>query len=339
MDNNHARVSIVVPVYNAERYLNRCIGSILAQTFADFELLLIDDGSTDRSGQVCDEYAQKDSRIRVFHTPNKGVSAARNLGIGEASANWITFIDSDDWVECGFIDSLMERLPTKGIVIQRMVCDTNNPSGSTKASSLYFSQYKDAIIKKEQIPDSIVKFKLLNDGYIMAKLYDKRLITNNNIKFCEDLDLFEDLIFLRTYLCSANEIIICHNHNYHYTRQSSISLSHKKHYAEEYLRAAEILIDIFGKLASIYPMHDEQYLKEMFTMHGLSQIVSACSNANANNYKEVFNEARARKSLFKKYYVPRHLYHKLFSKMLLCKWMPDTFLYNSMRLLLNLSRR
>ena len=95
------KISVIVPVYNVEPYLRLCVNSILNQTFTDFELLLIDDGSTDYSGEICDEYASMDSRVKVFHTTNRGVSAARNLGINKASAEWITFVDSDDWMEKG----------------------------------------------------------------------------------------------------------------------------------------------------------------------------------------------------------------------------------------------
>lgn len=90
-------VSIIVPVYNAEKYLSRCVDSILSQTMKDFELLLIDDGSQDESGRICDEYSEKDARVRVFHKPNGGVSSARNLGIDHAKGKYIIFIDSDDY--------------------------------------------------------------------------------------------------------------------------------------------------------------------------------------------------------------------------------------------------
>ncbi len=90
------KISIIVPVYNVEQYLPRCLDSILAQTFIDFEVLLVDDGSKDRSGAICNEYAAKDHRIRVFHQPNGGVSFARNVGLDNARGEWITFSDSDD---------------------------------------------------------------------------------------------------------------------------------------------------------------------------------------------------------------------------------------------------
>ena len=94
---NIPQISVIVPVYNVEKYLSRCIESILSQTFTDFELLLIDDGSTDRSGEICDEYAKKDARIRVFHKENSGVSAARNLGLDNAKGELVLLIVMIGW--------------------------------------------------------------------------------------------------------------------------------------------------------------------------------------------------------------------------------------------------
>ena len=109
------KISVIVPVYNTEKYLHRCIDSILAQTFTDFELLLIDDGSKDNSGAICDEYAAKDSRVRVFHKENGGVSSARNLGLDNVRGEWVTFVDSDDWVEKEYIELFVKNIDDLGI--------------------------------------------------------------------------------------------------------------------------------------------------------------------------------------------------------------------------------
>lgn len=93
------KISIIVPVYNVEKYLRKCIDSILNQTFKDFELILIDDGSTDESGKICDEYNLKDNRIKVIHKENGGLSSARNAGLDIAQGEYIGFVDSDDWIE------------------------------------------------------------------------------------------------------------------------------------------------------------------------------------------------------------------------------------------------
>lgn len=106
------KISVIIPVYNVEKYLCRCVDSVLLQTFIDFELILIDDGSPDNCGSICDEYAQRDKRVFVIHTENKGVSSARNTGIEWALSNsdsqWITFIDSDDWVHPRYLEVLLE---------------------------------------------------------------------------------------------------------------------------------------------------------------------------------------------------------------------------------------
>lgn len=100
------KVSIIIPVYNATQHLNQCLDSILNQDFNDFELLLINDGSTDTSGEICDDYAGKDKRIKVFHQNNAGVSAARNKGIENANGEWITFMDSDDYIQKNYFEIL-----------------------------------------------------------------------------------------------------------------------------------------------------------------------------------------------------------------------------------------
>lgn len=102
------KISCIVPVYNVEKYLRRCVDSILNQTFTDFELILVDDGSLDNSPAICDEYAVKDSRIKVIHKVNGGVSSARNVGLDVAKGEWICFVDSDDLIEADYMQKMYE---------------------------------------------------------------------------------------------------------------------------------------------------------------------------------------------------------------------------------------
>ena len=108
---NNPKISVIVPVYNAEQYLPHCIDSILAQTFTDFELLLIDDGSKDNSSKICDEYEEKDKRVKVFHKKNGGVSSARNLGLDKAHGEWICFCDSDDCLKSNYLSTFCCLMP------------------------------------------------------------------------------------------------------------------------------------------------------------------------------------------------------------------------------------
>ena len=113
-----AKISVIVPVYKVEQYLNRCIDSLLCQTFSDFELILVDDGSPDACPAICDSYAEKDARVHVIHQANGGLSAARNAGIEwslqKSDSEWISFVDSDDWVHERYLESLFSAVRETG---------------------------------------------------------------------------------------------------------------------------------------------------------------------------------------------------------------------------------
>ena len=117
-------VSIIVPIYNVEQYISKCIESILAQTYRDFELILVDDGSTDMCGKICDEYAKQDSRVHVIHQENKGVSAARNAGISLAKGEYIMFVDSDDFITENMLEKMHDCIAESGSDIA--ICGINN---------------------------------------------------------------------------------------------------------------------------------------------------------------------------------------------------------------------
>ena len=106
-------ISVIIPVYNVEPYLRKCLDSVVNQTYRNLEILVIDDGSTDGSGAICDEYAS-DRRMRIFHTENRGLSCARNLGLDEAKGEWIGFVDSDDWIEPDMYEALLKKAEETG---------------------------------------------------------------------------------------------------------------------------------------------------------------------------------------------------------------------------------
>ena len=119
------KISIIVPVYNTEKYLKRCVDSILSQNYADFELWLVDDGSTDGSGALCDSYQQKDSRVRVFHQKNAGVSAARNYGVDQAQGEWVCFVDSDDEVLPDYLSDMIKAADTDECLVVGNICKSH----------------------------------------------------------------------------------------------------------------------------------------------------------------------------------------------------------------------
>lgn len=225
------KISVIVPVYKAEAYLHRCVDSILCQTFQDFELLLIDDGSPDKSGEICDEYALKDSRIRVFHKKNEGVSSARNLGIDYALGYYICFIDSDDWVENEYLSNFgdLSFIGNDFLVLQG-VERISNVSNKVQ----WQIRYVDNFAQGEEINSLISEYELFHSGFPVAKLFCKELILKNNIRFNTTISFHEDHLFVFEYWKYINKLRITSSVSYKYIDyENNRSLSSKKHFYVE----------------------------------------------------------------------------------------------------------
>ena len=212
------KISVIVPVYNTEKYLHRCIDSILAQTFTDFELLLIDDGSKDNSGKICDEYAAKDNRIRVFHKENGGVSSARNLGLDQAQGEWITFVDSDDWVtECAF-NIFNQNICTDFIITSHITLKDNQYSEIVITKT-------DCKIDKEEIYLFIknnINTNIIKTPW--AKFFKRSNILN--LRFDKEITCGEDFLFVLKYLRCVESIYLIKNSSYVF-RSSFIDFHNK----------------------------------------------------------------------------------------------------------------
>ena len=206
------KVSVIVPVYNVEKYLPRCIESIQEQTLTDWELLLIDDGSTDNSGIICDGFAKEDSRIRVFHKPNGGVSSARNVGLDNARGEWLAFVDSDDEVDSDYLD--IQGVPDDAnLVIKSFQVVKEN--GIIKSSR---------IIEKEQILEG----KSFLEYYIQRRknaLWDKliRRAVVGKVRFLENVRVGEDFLFILSCVPNIHKCYISPRGCYRYfLREGSV---------------------------------------------------------------------------------------------------------------------
>lgn len=190
-------ISVIVPIYNTKEYLRRCIDSILAQTFTDFELLLIDDGSTDKSGLICDEYAIIDSRVCVFHKVNGGVSSARNLGIDNVTGKFVMFVDSDDYMLPNMCEQMISTLEAKDTDL--VICGTAETGGG------FWRPQED---RDYQIKDFKTDFIHLLHTELLSppwnKIYKRDKIGNK--RFHEDISFGEDLLFNIQYLESCENI-------------------------------------------------------------------------------------------------------------------------------------
>ena len=212
-------VSVIVPVYNVEKYLRQCLDSILAQTFTDFELLLIDDGSPDTSGAICDEYASRDPRVRVFHKENGGVSSARNLGIDESKGELICFVDSDDWVEANYCQTIVDNIGDADVMYFSEVWHYKD--GCIRVFSAGESYHKNQLdIEKDILHMLDNKPKPSHNylGYTWNKVFRSNIIAKNKIRFVEGLSVSEDEIYTWEYLLHSNTLktIYAPIYNYRY---------------------------------------------------------------------------------------------------------------------------
>lgn len=232
------KISVIVPVYNAEKYLHRCIDSILSQTFTDFELLLIDDGSKDKSGAICDEYALKDSRVRVFHKENGGVSSARNVGLDNACGEWISFVDSDDWIALGYLKNLYDQ-PGGDMRLSLFWIEN---ADKTSYSSAPLAIYNQSLTLQQSIDQLYSRF-----WNICCNLYRFDIINKLNLRFKDGFSMGEDTFFNYGYLSNSVSISICRYFDYHYQQDNINSLSKQAHTIEEIQMFAAMTTDTFSK--------------------------------------------------------------------------------------------
>ena len=199
-------VSVIVPVYKVEDYIRECLDSILAQTYPDFELILVDDGSPDDSGRICDDYAKGDNRIKVVHKVNGGVSSARNAGFEVAKGEWIMYVDGDDWIEPDMIESLIEAAQITGADMVFGDFMKYGPSAGYNKLPTWSSD------KKKSMTNYIAYVMTTIWGSIAKRsLYaDHSLKSPDGISYCEDFHLIVRLCHF------ANKIVNVHRPFYHY---------------------------------------------------------------------------------------------------------------------------
>ena len=180
------KISVIVPVYNVEKYIHRCVDSILAQTFTDFELILVDDGSPDNCGKICDEYAAKDDRILVIHKENGGVSSARNAGLDAAQGDYITFVDGDDFCDVCWTESLYHKITETDADIVSGIFEIVDENGTVQRPVKHPVKQKDLFTEKA-IQSHLVR-DIFTGGWgweVCARLFRADIIQNNHIRFCE----------------------------------------------------------------------------------------------------------------------------------------------------------
>lgn len=236
------KISIIVPVYKVEEYLHKCIDSILAQTFTDFELILINDGSPDNCGRICDEYARKDSRVSVIHKENGGQASARNVGIDMAKGEYIGFVDSDDWIEPDMYELLYN------------LCTENDCDISNICSIIYF---KDRIQKNGSHPLVIHSRSEAMKAMLMGELYDEVVWTKlikrtllEDIRFPIGI-VYEDTAFTYKVIHKSKKVCSIGAPKYHYIKREESTMDR----AKKNIRIDAVLIydEMFKFMDKYYP--------------------------------------------------------------------------------------
>lgn len=206
-------VSIVIPIYNAEKHLTTCLEKIQNQSYHDWECILVDDGSSDKSGCICDEFSKRDSRFQVFHNSNSGVSAARNFGVLKSKGTWVAFVDADDYIQPDFIQNLLSYSDTQPDVI----VGGNTYFGDEEG---YTIPFETLFVKSEDF-----KSKVFNEDewtwqriflVVWGKLFKRDIIINNNLEFNTKMKRSEDTVFMLNYLTKANSMMLVQSSDYAY---------------------------------------------------------------------------------------------------------------------------
>ncbi len=218
--------SVIVPVYNVEKYIKRCIESVLNQSYINFELILVDDGSIDSSYNICKEYEKKDNRIKVIHKENGGLSSARNVGLDNINGEYVCFIDSDDYVDKEYLMKCAYRLDI-GYDICSFCARRVDEDGKYLYEMLFeggIGEYKiDNSSRQDFIISMLLQYRL---GWeVCFQAYNSKLITENNFRFDEDVRFAEDMIFSVKIMQKASKIIKIPDVLYNYTyREGSLSV-------------------------------------------------------------------------------------------------------------------
>lgn len=235
-------VSIIVPAYNVENFLPKCVESLLSQTYSNLEIIIVDDGSTDKTGDIADQYALNFKNIRCIHKENGGLSDARNIGLIHAHGEYVLFFDSDDWVENNIIEDNLNIMIKydADVVIWGYYADFVNEKGEVIKTTC--NNCKDIMYKKNQNADFLLNENVLGLlGYAWNKMYSRKLLKKSKYTFQKGLSLVEDIVFNTPVLLSAKKIYFNGNPYNHYMQRGIVTLGNRyyKNYLELKLLACD----------------------------------------------------------------------------------------------------
>jgi glycosyltransferase involved in cell wall biosynthesis len=307
-------VSVLIPVYNTEKFLPKCLDSVLSQTYSDLQIVLIDDGSKDASWEICQEYASRDARIEAWHQENKGVAATRNSLLDKVNGDYVLFVDSDDWIEPDMVEFLINK--AKENEAEVTVC------GMVINNSTVRKEYTESILNQEECVRAFLFHSELR-GSLCNKLVATNLL--HNVRFHPGLSYGEDALFCWHFFQNAQKIVMTDRQLYHY-RMNETSISHQS-FGEKKLTGHLTWSIITEETSKWWP----QFLPIAQARWGLEDMY-LLRQAGQSNYKK--NNAIHEIQTTVKMFIPQMKSsgllrgREIFNAYMMCHWYGYNILYN-----------
>lgn len=307
------KISVIVPVYNTSHYLSRCLESILTQTYSNVEIVIVDDGSSDNSGQICDEYARTYSNVIVFHKDNEGVGSARNKALELVTGEWLLFCDSDDTLVENAIQNLSEHITYDVDCIVAGYNEVNVEGDIIYTSS---SNYKQRLTYSESLLDIYKPMYLKYNGFLWNRLIRASVVHSNHLRFKEDIYYREDGLFLTELICCSKKDLLYIStpvYNY-YTNPSGAMFSLSKGFSYKFLSELDSRIlsnNVVRKSTSIFD-YKLRYKAAASVIEGYDWIISLMNKfAVEDNIKREDLLKRTKYSVSPEFYMIYRLYKKI----------------------------
>ena len=301
----NAKVSIIVPIYNVEQYIEECINSILAQTYSNLEIIIVDDCSTDNTLAICEEIIKTDERVKLFHNEkNSGVSFSRNRALDAVTGEYIAMIDSDDWVDKNYIELMVSAIEETNA--DACICGYSRYYGNNISEEYYQVTHETQVKTNKEILDCAMQPNVPFVGFICSKMYRYSIINENKLRFDTDISICEDSLFNYSYFDSAENCVLIKDCLYHYRiRQQSATRTANAEKIKTKLLA-------FQKANSIAKKHPQSifYYRVNATIYctALQYIYAFFKNGGTipyEEYKQMISIAKAAFRQTKLKYIPR----------------------------------
>ena len=285
-------ISVIVPIYNSEQYLERCIESILKQTYSNIEIILVDDGSTDNSPSICDQYQKKDSRIKIIHKGNSGAASSRNVGIEIARGDFISFVDSDDYIELNMYEEMMNI--NKKYECDIVMCDCLKESKTS--SEIFTHSIRPGYYDKEMLRiEYFSKLLMTNSVDYPATisnclcLFKKSLIEKNNLRYKEGMRFSEDLLFGSQAMYFAGSFYYMKNQSFYHYVMNNNSVTHT-YYENKWV----LMKQLYSYIKEFFSNVSDYDFNKQIDLSLLYMVYHCIGNVKKSNYK---NHVKTKKIL------------------------------------------